>query len=99
MLPSMDDDWRLMGQERYLKGAAFVRKPYTRWSVDWDHDHCDFCQRKFVEANGHPEDDDEKTVGYAAVGTGPEGQDDYHWVCDDCFADFRERFGWTRNAA
>ena len=36
-----------------------------------------------------------QTEGYAAVGTGPEGQDDYHWVCAACFNDFHERFGWT----
>jgi hypothetical protein len=35
-----------------------------------------------------------QTVGYAALGTGPEGQDDYHWICDACFADFAERFAW-----
>jgi hypothetical protein len=32
---------------------------------------------------------------YAAIGRGPQGEDDYHWVCDECFADFRDRFGWT----
>ena len=21
--------------------------------------------------------------------------DDYHWVCEQCFADFRDRFNWT----
>jgi hypothetical protein len=33
--------------------------------------------------------------GYAAIGTGPKGEDDYHWICDECFADFRGKFGWT----
>ena len=36
-----------------------------------------------------------RTEGYAAVGTGPGGQGDYHWVCVACFNDFRERFEWT----
>ena len=95
MLLTVDGDWRLMGQERYLQGAVWVRKPYKRWTATWDHDHCEFCARKFVEANGQPQGEDSATLGYAALGTGPKGQDDYHWVCDDCFVDFCERFGWT----
>jgi hypothetical protein len=92
----VDDDWRLMGQERYLQGAAFVRKPYKRRRASWEHDHCDFCQRKLVQAP--TADLDSRTEGFAAVGRGPEGQDDYYWVCDECFSDFRDRFGWTVSA-
>jgi hypothetical protein len=22
-------------------------------------------------------------------------EDDYHWVCESCFGDFRERFAWS----
>jgi hypothetical protein len=89
----MDDDWRLQGQERFLQGASFVRKPYRASSDTWEHDHCDFCTRKFVEsATG--QSDDVATEGYAAIGRGPNGEDDYYWVCDECFADFRERFEW-----
>ena len=84
-----------MGQEQFLQGAAFRRKPYRAWREDWDHDHCAFCQRRLVE-KGTPSDDPEaQTVGYAAPGRGPQGEDDYHWVCDECFADFRDRFEWT----
>ena len=81
-----------MGQERFLQGAEFVHKPYRAWSESWEHDHCAFCTRKFVEAGRSL--GDAVTIGYAAVGRGPEGQDDYHWVCEPCFADFRERFEW-----
>ena len=28
---------------------------------------------------------------YAELGTGPEGQDDYHWVYASCFGDLRDR--------
>jgi hypothetical protein len=92
MLNVVDHDWRLTGQEQYLQDAAFVRKRYRRWSTEWDHDHCDFCMENFVEAP--TADLDGRTEGYGAVGRGPEGQDDYYWVCDDCFSDFRARFGW-----
>ena len=97
----MTDDWRLTTQEEYLSGATLVRKPYRVWSETWEHDHCAFCWAKFIDPSHSPEhaamvrdDPSIQTAGYAAVGAGPEGQDDYHWICDGCFQDFRERFGW-----
>jgi hypothetical protein len=88
----MDDDWRLMGQERFLQDATFVHKAYRAWSPTWEHDHCSLSTRKLVEKPTGAAD--ELTEAWAAVGRGPAGQDDYHWVCDDCFKDFRERFAW-----
>lgn len=71
------------------------------WSETWEHDHCEFCWAKFVDpafSEAHArlvrEDHEVLTEGYAALGTGPEGEDDYHWICDTCFNDFRERFAW-----
>ncbi len=85
-----------MGQERFLQGAEFSHKAYRAWREDWDHDHCAFCAAKFVEDTSTASaDPDAQTAGYAALGRGPEGQDDYHWVCDECFEDFRGRFDWT----
>ena len=83
-MPIEPNDWRLMGQERYLKGRSWTRKPYRKYRADWDHDHCSFCQAKFMEP-GTPETLHE---GYSA-------QDDYYWVCSTCFSDFKEMFHWT----
>jgi hypothetical protein len=83
-------DWRLQGQERYLKRATLVRRAYRRYARNpyWDHDHCEFCSAKFtVEA--HP---DTLQEGYATL-------DDYHWVCSACFEDFKGRFAWTVSPA
>ncbi|MDX6514525.1 MAG: hypothetical protein QOH73_191 [Gaiellaceae bacterium] len=96
----MNADWRLTTQEEYLGAASFVRKPYSAWTETWDHDHCEFCWAKFMEAGSpavepHPPHDSALTEGYAAIGTGPKGENDYHWVCETCFEDFRERFGWV----
>ena len=44
-----EHDWRLTGQERFLKGKTFVKKRYTAPSPNWDHDHCAFCWTKFME--------------------------------------------------
>ena len=98
----MEDDWRLdRGQEDYLQGAALVWKPYRAWSEPWEHDHCQFCWAKFVDpsisavdAKLVREDSTVLTEGYAALGTGPAGEDGYHWICAACFNDFRERFAW-----
>jgi hypothetical protein len=78
-------DWRLTGQERYLQGATLIRRayrPYAR-NPDWDHDHCSFCWATFsVEDHRGAQQ-----RGYATP-------DDYHWVCETCFNDFKEMFEW-----
>lgn len=78
----MSDDWRLQGQEKYLKGVVLQRKTYSPRCAEWEHDHCEFCGAKFSLQAG----DIEK--GYSTA-------DEHHWVCDGCFADFRTRFEWT----
>ena len=79
-----EHDWRLTGQERFLKGKTFVKKRYTAPSPNWDHDHCAFCWIKFME-NEVPGTFQE---GYAT-------EDNYYWVCPQCFADFQAEFQWT----
>ena len=95
------DDWRLSGQERYLTGVSLQWADWHPPRPEWDHDHCEFCWAKFVDpafsewhARVAREDPKVLTEGYATLGTGPAGQDDYHWICDACFADFRTRFKW-----
>jgi len=78
------DDWRLQGQERYLKGAIFTFKTYSKYREGWDHDHCEFCGAKLME----PGTPDVLHEGYIT-------QDNYRWICSQCFQDFREMFEWT----
>lgn len=82
------DDWRRQGQEKYLKGIELTRKKYTKYRDGWDHDHCEFCGAKFMESGGP----DILTEGYAS-------EDNYRWVCKQCFEDFREEFGWSNGNA
>ena len=72
------DDWRR--QEQYLSGRKFVFRDWYPPRPDWDHDHCAFCGAKFSLNN-----DDDLKKGYAT-------EDDYHWVCAQCFNDFRCEF-------
>jgi hypothetical protein len=101
MLRSLARDFRLRGQERYLQDATFVRKPYRVRSEAWEHDHCEFCSAKFIDpafSDAHAAmyrgDPTLRTEGYAALDTGPRREDDYHWICETCFEDFRDRFSW-----
>jgi hypothetical protein len=52
----------------------------------WDHEHCEFCWATFMPA-GASNDPSTLTEGYVTDGD--------RWVCDKCFADFRDEFGWT----
>jgi hypothetical protein len=74
------DDWRLMGQERYLQSATLRWKTYYRWSEDWDHDHCEFCGTKFFPPDNPYQEPDALHEGYATAGH-EEFPDDYHWIC------------------
>ena len=76
------DDWRRLGQERYLKNKVVTFGKYTPPRPDWDHDHCEFCMAKFSLFPG------DLTQGYATT-------DEYRWICAECFADFKDEFGWT----
>lgn len=49
------EDWRLQGQESYLKGATLVRKRYRTRSDEWEHDHCEFCWAEFMDPDYSPE--------------------------------------------
>lgn len=74
-------DWRLQGQEAFLRGAALRRVEYKPYRTGWDHDHCEFCGSKFSR------DLDDLHEGYVT-------EDNYHWICDGCYQDFRVQFGW-----
>ena len=79
-----ESDWRLFGQEKYLKGVTLMHRRWTQPSDSWDHDHCAFCWAKFM------------SDGYAdALHEGWATPDAGHWICDTRFNDFRERFGWA----
>ncbi len=76
-----DSDWRLMDQERYLHGVTLYRRIWTQTRPNWDHDHCEFCGEKFAAENA------DHREGYTTA-------DEYRWICEKCFTDFRERFQW-----
>ena len=78
-----NDDWRLQGQDLVLKGKTLYWRQYKAYSDKWKHDHCAFCFEEFNE-NDNP---DALHEGYAT-------EDNYHWVCRECFDDFKRMFEW-----
>jgi hypothetical protein len=91
-----NDDWRLRGQEDYLQGVTLRWKQYAgqpNWNPEWDHDHCEFCWAKFMDADLP----DVLRTGYTNTEqvihgkVRPEGG---CWICPGCFEDFHERFSW-----
>ena len=77
------DDWRLSGQDRYLKSAVLFWRQYEPAPGN-DHDHCEFCGEKFMSG---------ESKGVLAAGYSTE--DRYRWVCRSCFNDFVDLFGWS----
>ena len=78
------NDWRLCGQENYLKGADLQWKEYIPDSGGSDHAHCEFCWHKFM---AQPNAADCSDHGYCT----PDGA---YWVCEACFRDFKKMFDW-----
>ena len=74
------DDWRLQGQERYMKGAKMKRARFPEDSKS-DHEHCAFCWAKFYTG------DEDLKEGFCTL-------DAYRWVCEKCFEDFKDMFEW-----
>jgi hypothetical protein len=75
-------DWRI-DNLRFTKGAVLQYKTYTRRSEKSDHDHCEGCWAKFMELGGA----DILTEGYVT-------EDNYRWICPECFSELRDVMGW-----
>jgi len=82
---TVEDDWRLTGQEDYLNGVTLIHRKYrqNKDNPEWDHDHCEFCMAKFC-----------LRVGEGSLQEGYATEDEYYWICCECFDSFKDRFGW-----
>ena len=82
------DDWRIArDQESYLSGVWLTKKKYSKYRDGWEHDHCELCNATISEL------ENDLNEGYAT-------DDDYRWICETCYQDFKERFQWKlRNTA
>lgn len=76
----MENDWRLFNQSAYLQGKHLVKAKFVSIG-QLDHTHCAFCWEKFGEDEGCLHG------GYCTL----EGR---HWICEQCFQDFKKQFEW-----
>lgn len=77
------NDWRLTNQMTFLKGATLSFRKYRPYREGWEHDHCEFCFCEFADRDAPGV----LREGYAT-------EDEYYWVCSQCFSDFVTLFGW-----
>lgn len=82
-------NWRLQNAS-HLKGVSLEFRRYTRWSEEWDHDHCSGCWTKFAEVDSPGV----QREGCATCGDYKHGAG-YEWVCRECFDDLKADLGWT----
>lgn len=74
-----NSDWRLTNQIAYLNRKQLKHIQFQPYSDKWDHEHCEFCMKKLVNVSEY---------GYCTL-------DNYYWICEDCYNDFKEMFHWT----
>ncbi|MBQ2824141.1 MAG: hypothetical protein IJF18_06155 [Oscillospiraceae bacterium] len=75
------DDWRLNGQEKYLENVNLKHIQFNNKINLSDHEHCEFCTDRISNYIGT------KTIGYCT-------EDEYYWICEECYNDFKDIFHW-----
>lgn len=73
-----ENDWRLTNQMNYLFQKALIKEQYKPFRKGWEHDHCEFCGTRI---------DASLPFAYAT-------EDNYYWICEKCYCDFKEMFQW-----
>jgi len=77
------DDWRLTGhQANYMHGELLRFGRYKPRKKGSEHDHCEFCFRRFCSA---------ARVNFCSEGFYTE---DKRWICETCYDDFKVLFDW-----
>jgi hypothetical protein len=78
------DDWRRTGQENYLIGMKLLYiSKYKPFSERWEHEHCCFCNQKISQCEG------DNHSGYCT-----NDKKQTHWICEECYEDFKDEFNW-----
>lgn len=74
----MNNDWRLTNQMNYLYQKKLIKGMFKPYREGWEHEHCAFCSERI---------DSSTTLAYST-------EDRYHWICPECFNDFKTMFEW-----
>lgn len=82
MKENESEDWRLTNQKVYLDNKVLIRRKYANKVTENQHDHCEFCLGTF----GYDINSDEES--YCT-------EDEYRWICSECYNDFKNIFNWN----
>ena len=96
------DDWRRGWHVRNLEGLRLTWKRFQAYSATWEHEHCAFCWKKFLDESYSPAmrdhlqrpESEDIAFGFTNLGRDdlPAGT---YWICRACFDDFLEELEWT----
>lgn len=76
------NDWRLNGQQKYLNHVKLKHIKFSNLQYDKsNHEHCEFCLEKI-------------SIFSDCIHEAYCTEDEYHWICDDCYNDFKDIFDW-----
>lgn len=75
----MNNDWCITNQKNYLFKKNLKKGPFKPYREGWEHQHCAFCSERI---------DSSTNVAYST-------EDGYHWICKECFRDFKTMFEWN----
>ncbi len=84
----MKEDWRIANCFN-LTGLPLRHKQWTQYRQGWDHDHCEACFATFAALEGA----DYLKEGFTTTEEHPRGAM-YHWVCNTCFSELRNKLKW-----
>ncbi|GAB2023325.1 hypothetical protein RyT2_24010 [Pseudolactococcus yaeyamensis] len=73
------NDWRFTDQDLYLLDIDLYHRAFK--IANRDHDHCQFCWKKFGFTAG------DLLYGYC-------DKSKYYWICEECYSDFYPIFKW-----
>lgn len=92
-MASPEKQWRI-DNASHLIGMRLQFRHFTKWSENWDHDHCAACWAKFSDVNGA----EIYHEGYATCEDYPKAAL-YEWVCRTCFDDLKDDMQWSTTDA
>jgi len=72
--------WWMRHMLERFKGLDLLHRKWVTLDEHWDHDHCVFCMEKL--------DASTEALAYCT-------EDYYHWICEQCYSDHKEAFGWA----
>ncbi len=76
------EDWRIMGQEGYLKKRTVFHKKFNVLTTPIGYRQCEFCYSIFSDEPGKLKHGYHEPISDS-------------WICEDCFQDFKDMFQWT----